>query len=67
MNRITKRCRFRLVPEWFWRVLPRLPFWKPVLWGYFILRCQRCGLEILTEDPRDFIHIVAEEDLEEVV
>ena len=56
LQRITRRTRFSLVPWWFYKLLPTLPYWKPVLGEYFIVRCKHCGVQILTEDPRDFVH-----------
>jgi len=57
LRKIAFRRRFKLLlPDWFCKILPFLPYWHPPLWGYLILRCRHCGIELLTDDPRDFIH-----------
>lgn len=59
---ITHRRFMRIPWDKAHKITPLMKRWEEVLYGHFILKCKFCRIEVLVDDPRDYVGIDMEEE-----
>ena len=59
---ITHRRFMRIPWDKAHKITPLMKRWEEVLYGHFILKCKFCRIEVLVDDPRDYVGIDFEEE-----